>query len=140
MLFGEPRTEIDEPAAIAAERPELRRRRPFHIAPARGTFDYRTHQPVTAESTTAGQNEGHIHLDVRRTRRGIQPVQEANGAAMLIGAHFRKQLQVRGQRHANQLAGIFAIELQLIDAANRDFRLALGVLPGEPQQFGDAVA
>jgi hypothetical protein len=44
VLFGEPRTEIDEPAAIAAERPKLRCRRPFHIAPACRTFHDRGHR------------------------------------------------------------------------------------------------
>ncbi len=43
VLFGEPRTEIDESAAIAAKRPVLRRRRPIDIAPASGTFYYRGH-------------------------------------------------------------------------------------------------
>jgi hypothetical protein len=43
VLFGKPRTEIDEPAAVAAERPVLGCRRPFHIAPAGRTFHYRGH-------------------------------------------------------------------------------------------------
>jgi hypothetical protein len=40
-LFGQPRTHVDESAAIAAERPVLRCLRPFHGAPTGGTFDYR---------------------------------------------------------------------------------------------------
>jgi hypothetical protein len=44
VLFGEPRAKIDEPAAIAAERPVLRRRRPFHIALAGRTLYDRGHR------------------------------------------------------------------------------------------------
>src|ERR1700677_422187 len=44
VLFGEPRTQVDEPTAIAAERPVLRRRGPFHIAPAGRTFNYCRHR------------------------------------------------------------------------------------------------
>jgi hypothetical protein len=43
VLFGKPRAEIDEPAAVAAERSVLGCRRPFHIAPAGRTFHNRGH-------------------------------------------------------------------------------------------------
>jgi hypothetical protein len=47
VLFGEPGAQIDEPAAIAAERPVLGCRRPFHIALAGRTLHYRRHRATT---------------------------------------------------------------------------------------------
>jgi hypothetical protein len=44
VLFGEPRTQVNESAPIAAKRPELRCRRPFHVALAGGTLHYRSHR------------------------------------------------------------------------------------------------
>src|ERR1700722_11134055 len=44
VLFGEPCAQIDEPTAIAAERPVLGCGRPFHIALAGRTFYYRRHR------------------------------------------------------------------------------------------------
>jgi hypothetical protein len=90
VLLGEPRTQIDEPAAVAAERPVRRCRRPFDIAPARRTFDYRCHPDLNPTLSAAGQLKRHISCDVDRTRGSIQPIQKANGAAMLAGAHFGK--------------------------------------------------
>ena len=139
VLFGEPRTEIDEPAAIAAERPVLGGRRPFHIAPAGRTFHYR-HRPKPKNLGAAGQEKRYVYFDVRRTRRCIQPIQKTNGATMLIAAYFRKQVGVGRQRDAHQLAWVLAIELQLEDAAHCHFGFAFGVLTSEPKQFGDAVA
>jgi len=89
VLFGEPRAEIDEPAAIAAEWAVLGGRRPFHFAPAGRTFHY-GHQPKPENLGAAGQEKRYVDFDVRRAGGCIVPVQKANGAAMLIAAHFRE--------------------------------------------------
>src|SRR5580658_524870 len=82
----------------------------------------------------------YIDFDVYGTAGGIEPTQESDGATMLAAADLGKQIDVRGQRHAHQLAGILTIELQLKNTAGRDFRFALGILPRQPEQLRDAVA
>src|SRR5580692_12868265 len=82
----------------------------------------------------------HIHFDVYGTAGGIDPAQESNGASMLAAADLGKQIDVRRQGHAHQLAWIFTIELQLENSASRHFRFALGILPREPEELRDAVA
>ena len=48
VLLGHPRAEVDQPAALAAERPPLRRGGPFHRALARGARKRRHGRPARA--------------------------------------------------------------------------------------------
>ena len=68
VLFAEPRTEIDEPAAIAAERPVLPM--PATIPPSRrqvGHFTIVAIEAVQPNSSAAGQEKRHVHFDVHGT-------------------------------------------------------------------------
>ena len=90
VLFGEPRTEIDEPAAIAAEGPICRLGRPFHRPLAGRTFNYGDHRGSRPDSRTAGQKKRYVHFDVRGAAGRIEPIQKSNGATMLATADFGK--------------------------------------------------
>ena len=140
MIFIEPGAQIDEPAALAAEGPVCRVRRPFHRPPAGGAFNRRYHRRQRPDSSAASQQEGHIHFHVRGAAGGIEPVQKPNGAAVLAAADLGEQVGIGRQGYTDQLAGVLAIELQLEYAAGGDFTLALRILPCEPQQLRDAVA
>ncbi len=96
MLFAEPRAEIDEPAAIAAEGAIDRFLRPFHRALAGRAFDDRYHGNFPRTLGAARQKKRHVHFDVYGAAGGIQPVQKSNGATMLAAADLGKQLAVGG--------------------------------------------
>src|ERR1700679_2798978 len=140
VLFIEPCAQIDEPAALAAEGPVWRMRRPFHRPPAGGAFSRRYHFSLRPESSAASQEKGHIHFHVGGAAGGIEPIQKPNGATMLAAADLGEQISVGRQGYTDQLAGVLAIELQLEYAPGGDFTLALRILPREPQQLRDAVA
>ena len=110
MLLVEPGSEIDEPAAIAAEGAIDRFRRPLHGALAGRAFDDRHHgNPRTLGA--ARQKKRHVHFHVYGAAGGIQPVQKSNSATMLAAADLGKQLAVGGQGHTHQLARILAVKL-----------------------------
>src|SRR5271154_6466344 len=95
---------------------------------------------MRSASGATSQSKRYIHFDVYGAARGVEPIQESDGAAMLAAADLGKQAAFRGQGHTHQLARILAVELQLKHSAGGEFRFAFRVLPGEPQQLGDAVA
>src|ERR1700749_2918475 len=44
VSLSQPSTQIDQPAAVAAKWTKLRSLRPFDVAPASGTFHFRSHR------------------------------------------------------------------------------------------------
>jgi hypothetical protein len=138
VLFAEPCAQVDKPASIAAKWPVHRGGGPLNPALAGGAFDDGCH--AGRDLRAASQQKWHIDLDMNGAAGGVQPIQKPDGAAMLAGAHFRKQIDVRRQSHTHQLTGIFAVELQLEDAARRDLHFGFRILAGEPKRLDDAVA
>src|SRR5580704_6449549 len=89
VLFGQPRTQINDPAALAAKRPKWRLIRPFDAAPAGRALHCGWHgAPLSAD----GQCKRHILFDRRGAGVKSVPLQEADIAAKLAAtADFRKQ-------------------------------------------------
>ncbi len=117
-LLGEPRAQIDQPAALAAERPE-RRRRPVDLAPAGRTFDATDRQALRCASGAAAQHERHVGLGLRRACRQAIPGEEAHAAAVVAAADLRIQPGGGRQRDAQQLQRIVALEGDVEGAAAR---------------------
>ena len=82
VLFGEPRTHVHEPAAITAEGPVLRALRPFHVAPAGGTFDYR------------GHNRCAFRIHAQQVRRNGTSTSTCTGRAV-TSSQFKKRIVQR---------------------------------------------
>lgn len=88
----------------------------------------------------AGKKKWHVGVYMNGPGRRGRPLLKANGAAVPAAANLRKQVLGWGHGHPHQLAGILTIELQLENTAYCCLGLAFCILPGQPEELGDAVA
>ena len=111
-LPGEPGTEIDQAATLAAERAE-RRILPVQIALARRTLDAcRAHEGNFRDerSGAAAQRERDVALRLGRTRGDAVPREEANAAAMVAAADLGVKARGGGERDAQKLQRVVPLE------------------------------
>src|SRR2546429_9531466 len=86
-LLGQPGAEVDQPAALAAERAK-RGALPGELTLAGGAVDaHRTHRP--GPSGAAAEREGHVRLGLGRARGQSIPGEEADVAAGMTAADLR---------------------------------------------------
>src|SRR5690606_5505006 len=91
-------------------------------------------------SGARGEQEVHVFRRLDGALIHVDPVHEADAAAVMTATDLGKQGGARRQRDPQELTWGVAIEYDLKRAAGGDFRARTRRLPGEPQELRDRVA
>src|ERR1700693_502810 len=137
MLLAEPRTEVDQPAALAAERSKRIFLRPGDVALAGRTVHTDGHRRLLG---AADQGKRHIRFVLSGALFDAAPLEKAHVAAIMTAADLGVQGVLGRQADAQQLVRRLAIEGNVEHAAHGHLVARAPVLARQPEQFRNRIA